>query len=326
MKKTLIAIVAAIVIGTLGVTFAFAGGDKNTQDDLHKADKGQTDILSDGVVNDQLTHYEEFDMISEQIDTENLIGTVVEDNQGKRVIVFANENGEEQYKTIFVKKNNYLKVIAFDDGQIFHGNIHGEQVSEQEHTETAKSEGTENTKESTVVSNHIDLNKYTGKVVEDNKNKRVMVYVDSKGNEQYKSIYLKHKNYIKVIDFNDGLLYEGKLTEDKQAKATEKTESKSETPMKAESKQEVKTETAAKSETKSEEATNSISNYPEAGTIGSHIDLSTHTGSVVEDNQGKRIIVFSDNNGHKQYKSIYSKRNGYLKIIDFNGGMIYNGK
>lgn len=213
MKKTLITIVAAIVIGTVGITFAFAGGDKNIQDELHKAEKAQTDILSDEVVNEQLAQYEEFDMISEQIDTENLIGTVVEDNQSKRVIVFANENGEEQYKTIFVKKKDYVKVIAFDEGQIFHGNIHGEKGIEQANKETDKSEVTESTaetRETTVVSDYIDLNKYTGKVVEDNKNKRVMVYVDHKGKEQYKSIYVKRDGHLKVIDFDGGMIYNGK--------------------------------------------------------------------------------------------------------------------
>src|SRR5699024_2966617 len=283
-------------------------------------------ILSDQIINEELSDFEEFAVIADNIDVDAYEGKVVEDNQEKRVILFEDENGHEQYKTIFVKHKNFVKIISFDEGQIFAGSIDGKAVETENNSEesvekTSKNETQEITKEDAeraTVAKHIDLDKYTGKVVEDNSNKRVIDYEDANEHKQYKSIFVKNKNFVKVVEFDGGLIYKGSIDKgDQKAKTEKKVEKKTE--KKAEKKQEKKSK-------KSSNNSSSISEYTESSTIANHIDLNKYSGKVVENNKGKRIIVFSDSNGHKQYKSIYVKRNGYLKIIDFNGGMIYNGR
>lgn len=322
MKKTILFTIIAVLLGTVGVTYAVADKDKGTEETLQTAEKSEDAILSDQEMNEELSEYEEFAVIADNIDVDAYEGTVVEDNQEKRVILFEDENDNEQYKTIFVKHKNFVKIISFDEGQIFAGSIDGKAVEtdteeEVEVEETHKSETQEITKEDAeraTVASHIDLDEYTGKVVEDNKNKRVIVYEDANGHKQYKSIFVKKKDFVKVVKFDGGLIYKGSIDKGNQETKAEK---------KTEKKVEKKQEKASK---KSSDNASSISEYTESSTIANHIDLNKYSGKVVEDNKGKRIIVFSDSNGHKQYKSIYVKRNGYLKIIDFNGGMIYNGK
>lgn len=63
--------------------------------------------------------------------------------------------------------------------------------------------------EYTTVSNEIDLDKYDMDIEEDNSNKRIILYEDEKGNKEYKSIYLKEKNRLKIIEFDkeDGEIF-----------------------------------------------------------------------------------------------------------------------
>ncbi|HIV75462.1 MAG TPA: hypothetical protein H9895_10310 [Candidatus Pseudogracilibacillus intestinigallinarum] len=66
--------------------------------------------------------------------------------------------------------------------------------------------------------------------------------------------------------------------------------------------------------------------FEETKIIESKVDMNGHTMDVVEDNPSKRIMLIKDENGHKQYKTIYVKKKNFLKIIDLNGGMIFKGK
>src|SRR5699024_5920052 len=127
----------------------------------------------------------------------------------------------------------------------------------------------------------IYMDKHTGKVVEDNKNKRVILYRDADGHKQYKSIYVKHKNHVKIIDFNGGLVYQGTIGGEKQATKTE--QPKKEQVKKEEPKQETQKSSGSK-----------ISQYTEYGTISNHIDVDKYTAKVVTDNPGNRVIIFSD--------------------------------
>ncbi|MUK90819.1 hypothetical protein GMD78_20935 [Ornithinibacillus sp. L9] len=43
----------------------------------------------------------------------------VTDNNGKRVLLILDDNGEKEYKTIFIKDTNCLKIIDLDDGEIY---------------------------------------------------------------------------------------------------------------------------------------------------------------------------------------------------------------
>lgn len=317
MKKFIIPTVIALFLGTVGVAYSAQA----KKDDVSTYETPESEVLSDEVYADLDEEFAEYDKVSEFIDLDQYEASVVEDNKAKRVIVFADEDGQEQYKTIFNKKTSYVKVIEFDHGQIFNGHINDEkdvvkEESKQEKTETKEEKVTADDltsyKEYSLVKDHINMDKYSGKVAEDNKNKRVIVYRDASGHKQYKSIYVKNKDFVKVIDFNGGLKYEGKVAGDKQAAKAEN--SKKETTKKETVKKETKQVLGDK-----------ISSFDEYSTIKNHIDLNKYSAKVVTDNPGNRVIVFKDSNGHQQYKSIYAKKKGFLKIIDLNGGLIYKG-
>lgn len=62
-------------------------------------------------------------------------------------------------------------------------------------------------KETSVLEDYIDVADYHVEVATDNPHKRVILLYDGNYRMQYKSIYVKDKNYLKVIDLNDDLLY-----------------------------------------------------------------------------------------------------------------------
>ena len=52
-----------------------------------------------------------------------------------------------------------------------------------------------------------------------------------------------------------------------------------------------------------------------------------YQAELVTDNPGKRILLFTDANGRKIYKSIFIKNDRHLKIIQLDGeGLLYNNK
>lgn len=65
------------------------------------------------------TQLPEYSTLTEQVAIEDFQLRIVEDNQGKRVMLIEDEQGQEKYKSIFIKKNNRLKIIEFNKGQIF---------------------------------------------------------------------------------------------------------------------------------------------------------------------------------------------------------------
>lgn len=58
-----------------------------------------------------------------------------------------------------------------------------------------------------------------------------------------------------------------------------------------------------------------FASFEEHDELEEHIDLSLNH-EIVEDNKGVRVILFKDSSQHVKYKSIYTKKDHYLKIID----------
>ncbi|WP_284140629.1 hypothetical protein [Virgibacillus sp. LDC-1] len=148
---------------------------------------------------------------------------------------------------------------------------------------------------------HVDVSDYEAYVVEDNAYKRVIVL--KKNNQvQVKSIFVKETNRHKIIDFQEGLLFQGILGND-QAEATD-------------DKQESTEQTEAVD----------LDDYPEYDNLDEHVDVDDYHGTVVEDNANKRIIVLKDDNGSSVFKSIFVKETNMHKIVDLNGGgLIFEG-
>lgn len=74
---------------------------------------------------DTLKDYQEYDTLNTKIPLSDFTSHIQTDNPGKRVILFKNENGQVVYKSIFVKKKSYLKIIDTknDNGLVFNGRI-----------------------------------------------------------------------------------------------------------------------------------------------------------------------------------------------------------
>ncbi|GGJ88412.1 hypothetical protein GCM10007063_08620 [Lentibacillus kapialis] len=67
--------------------------------------------------------YPESDILDEQVDEDDYQMQVVENNQNIRVIILKDAEGNPQYKSVFVKDKNIVKVISFDQGLVFQGVI-----------------------------------------------------------------------------------------------------------------------------------------------------------------------------------------------------------
>ncbi|WP_153730844.1 hypothetical protein [Sporosarcina obsidiansis] len=72
----------------------------------------------------ELSAFEEFAILAENIPLDELTSHIETDNPGKRIILFENESGKKVYKSIFVKHDQYLKVIDLEADQLlFEGNV-----------------------------------------------------------------------------------------------------------------------------------------------------------------------------------------------------------
>ncbi|MBD7907801.1 putative periplasmic lipoprotein [Sporosarcina gallistercoris] len=121
MKKLLLA-------GAL--TFLLAGCTSNEPAQEPVADDENAGSLEESSVNNpsadtsNLTAFEEYSKIAEVADLDGLEGIVETDNSGTRVILFEDESGRKTVKSVFVKKENRLKVISLDDdGLLYNGTL-----------------------------------------------------------------------------------------------------------------------------------------------------------------------------------------------------------
>ncbi|WP_313469015.1 hypothetical protein [Carnobacterium sp.] len=72
-----------------------------------------------------------------------------------------------------------------------------------------------------------------------------------------------------------------------------------------------------------EEATD-LSQYEELAYAKDKVDLSKYESRILTDNQGKRVMLFSDGN-QQVYKTVYVKHNNWLKVIDLkNDDLVVN--
>lgn len=62
----------------------------------------------------------EYDMIIREVDSQDYTFRTVNDNENERILLLTNQDGEEKYKTIFIKNTSRLKIIDVDGGgQLF---------------------------------------------------------------------------------------------------------------------------------------------------------------------------------------------------------------
>ncbi|ASK63383.1 hypothetical protein CFK37_15070 [Virgibacillus phasianinus] len=67
--------------------------------------------------------FPEFIIIDELINANSYQIQIVANNSHKRIIILKDEDGQPQYKSIYIKDINQLKIIEFDQGMVFKGDI-----------------------------------------------------------------------------------------------------------------------------------------------------------------------------------------------------------
>lgn len=155
------------------------------------------------------------------------------------------------------------------------------------------------------ISTVIDPAAFTTRVTEDNMSNRVILFSDSYGRTQYKSVFVKKTGLLKVINVKGG----GVVLQTTVTTAAPAPEEKPD----------------QKPAAKPEQPASTISSLPEYETLAAHVDLSALTPVVVSDNYNERTILLKDAKGQGQFKSIYVKRTGMLKIVNLRGGQIFYG-
>lgn len=99
-----------------------SGGVTEEKENLE--DVPAEDTIDTVTNNDDLGKFEEFDSIEEHIDLDTFQGVVETDNEGNRIIIFEDENGSAEYKSIFIKHDNRLKIVKLkSDGLLYNGII-----------------------------------------------------------------------------------------------------------------------------------------------------------------------------------------------------------
>ncbi|MGG0642475.1 hypothetical protein ABE021_00840 [Sporosarcina gallistercoris] len=214
MKKTLITAVSALLISAGGAQAAtFAHADQNTDAKSSYA-HGQQNSNYGQQVNQDITGLEEYASFASVIDSTSFTARVTEENVSKRVILFSDNYGRAQYKSVFVKKTGLLKVINLKGGIVLETTVKATAATPSlEVKPVAKPAQTASTisslTEDKTLSAHVNLSALTPVVVSDNYNNRTILLKDANGREQFRSIYVKRTNMLKIINLKGGQIFYG---------------------------------------------------------------------------------------------------------------------
>ncbi|MBD1224349.1 hypothetical protein [Virgibacillus halodenitrificans] len=324
MKTLIVTSMGALMLASTGIS----GGD------VVHADSANATNLQKGTdfatmhyqlsASEDISKFAEFESIQAHIDTEKWTANVMEDNPYKRVILFSDEKGIPQYKSIYVKETTRHKLIDFHKGLLVNKVLdesaaNGEQNKDNdsnEHTDTdedkddtanedqdkennaTEDQDVDDFVEFDMVEEQTDIDDDQWQVVEDNDHKRVMIGSNEEGQNQFKSIFIKETNRLKVIDFNGGLVYNGILEDAEDSDSQE-------------------------DQTVEEESVE-IDDFVEFDIVEEQTGVDEDNMKVVENNPYKRVLLITNENGQQQFKSIFVKETNRLKIIDFQNGLLFN--
>ncbi|GAA0595361.1 hypothetical protein GCM10009001_09340 [Virgibacillus siamensis] len=121
MRNLLVTTAAGVLIFTAG---GFAGtGIFQPDEEEVNAETGSGQMHRQYLKTDAVGTFPEFSVLDEQIDADDYEMQIVEDNEHIRVIILNDEDGNGQFKSVYVKDTNVLKIIDFDQGMVFRGTI-----------------------------------------------------------------------------------------------------------------------------------------------------------------------------------------------------------
>ncbi|MEG0473051.1 MAG: hypothetical protein RR588_12020 [Solibacillus sp.] len=200
MKKILITTVGALILTAGGmvagnIAQTEAETKKVTETNYDQHDNQKNYITTDAV----LTSFPEYATLEKKVDLTKYSAHIVKDNLHERIIVLKDANDHDQFKSIFVKKQNRLKIVDYRGGLIFN-EIIKEDSKPTIPSNPSISDDTVQTPEYKELSTKVDLTGYSVKVVEDNYNKRITLFNDANGHAKYKTIYIKKTEMVKIIE------------------------------------------------------------------------------------------------------------------------------
>lgn len=106
--------VAALMISAVLLTAC------NTEESADLSTVATESKLAEDLQQQDWASLPEYDTIIDTVGDRPFEIEMVEDQQGKRVLLIVDSDGAAQYKTIFVKKTNRLKIIHIDgEGLLF---------------------------------------------------------------------------------------------------------------------------------------------------------------------------------------------------------------
>jgi len=76
-----------------------------------ESDETSTEDSQNSEAENDVADFEEGDALQDTIDLEGLTMETATDNPNKRVLLFSNDEGQKEYKSVFIKQKNRLKII-----------------------------------------------------------------------------------------------------------------------------------------------------------------------------------------------------------------------
>src|SRR5699024_2380408 len=116
MKKFALTIVSTLLLLIGGVGYAVYANQDTTPVSENSTATNHQKVQTEAEDIDNLLEYE---ILDDVINADDFNAQVVENNNHKRVILLKDDNGQPQFKSIYVKDTNRLKVIDFKSGLVF---------------------------------------------------------------------------------------------------------------------------------------------------------------------------------------------------------------
>ena len=225
MKKIILTIASILLVAGGAVGFTMKATADNTSASETKVKNEQHETQTE---EKDTNDFHEYDALKKVVDLNEFTIEEVEDNQNKHVIILKDDQDMPQFKSIYIKNKDRLKVVDFYKGVIFNQALSDTEndtndnkaESNDNNTVEKDKEGSKEQKqkseieeftEYSILDKKLDMDNLSDEVVKDNDYKRIILLKDENGQPQYKSIYIKNKNRLKVIDLHGGLVYNDKI-------------------------------------------------------------------------------------------------------------------
>jgi len=127
-------------------------------------------------------------------------------------VFYLSEEKEATIKPIEEEQEQDKQVLQENPSNQETDENHTDQEDSSKITELNEGEDVSRFEEYSKIQTYINIDEYTAEIVEDHPNKRIILFINSERETKYKSIYIKHKNFVKLIQLDgNGLLYKGSV-------------------------------------------------------------------------------------------------------------------